>query len=79
MYLTSNADSILSSLNIHAPLCTFRVTKPQAPWLTYSLILRIEPKNKLYHLARRTRSIRDINIYRQHRDEFTSDLSQAIE
>ena len=39
-YLSSIVDGILSSLNIHAPLCTVRVTKPDAPWLTDSLKLK---------------------------------------
>lgn len=67
----------LNEINTNAPLRTFRVTKPSAPWITSVLKERIKNRTKLYKIAIRTNDILDRHIYRHHRNQLTIDLKKA--
>ncbi|XP_024879044.1 uncharacterized protein LOC112459244, partial [Temnothorax curvispinosus] len=75
--LTTITNDITSSLDLHAPTHTFRVTRPSAPWLTDALACRIKHRNRLYNVARRSHNILDFHIYRLFRNELTLDLRRA--
>lgn len=73
------AETLGSVFDRHAPVRTFRVTKPPNPWLTDILKSRIKEKNRLYKKARRNNSLLGLAIFRDVRNKLTIDLRQAKE
>lgn len=69
--------TILTALNNHAPLRTFPIRKPPAPWLTDALKGRIKKRNRLYKQARRSNDLLGLAIYRNFRDQLTLDMRSA--
>lgn len=77
LFLTSVTDGLLIAFDAHAPLRSFRVSKPATPWLTPELESRIKHRNALYKHAKRANSLLGYAIYRQYRDKLTLDLRNA--
>ncbi|XP_071650007.1 uncharacterized protein [Temnothorax longispinosus] len=78
-FLSTLTNDFIASLDTHAPVHTFRVSRPPAPWLTAALTDRIRHRNRLYSIARRSGSILDFQIYRHFRNNLTIDLKKARE
>ncbi|XP_046750069.1 uncharacterized protein LOC124413491 [Diprion similis] len=75
--LNSLDNLLLSEYDNHAPLRTFKVHKPTAPWLSLELKNRIKQRNSLYKQAKRANSLLGLQIYRNYRDALTHDLRLA--
>lgn len=71
--------NVASALDLLAPVCTFRVTRPPAPWLSSALLDRIKSRNRLYRIARRSGSVLNWEIYRATRNKLTLDMRSARE
>lgn len=79
IYSLTDVNSMLNFLNetlgivfnIHAPIRTFRVTKPPAPWLTYNIKQIISLRDKAHKKFRKTRSINDWKYYTELRNYTT--------
>ncbi|XP_071578618.1 uncharacterized protein [Temnothorax nylanderi] len=78
-FLNTITKDITASLDLHAPIRTFRVTRPSAPWLTVALTRRIRHRNQLYSAARRSGNVLDFQIYRHFRNNLTLDIRRARE
>lgn len=70
-------NSLISALDITAPLRTFKVTRPPEPWLTPDLKSRMAQRSSLYKKARRTNSLLGYALYRHHRNALTADIKRA--
>ncbi|XP_071652803.1 uncharacterized protein [Temnothorax longispinosus] len=77
--LSTITKDFASSLDIHAPIRTFRVHRPSAPWLTEALVRGIRHRNRLYNIARRSGSVLDFHIYKQYRNSLTAEMRKARE
>lgn len=75
--VSSIANIIIPALDTHAPLSTFRVSKPPAPWLTDNLKRRMKERDALYKRAKRTSNLLGFAIYRDVRDKLTADIRNA--
>ncbi|XP_077270664.1 uncharacterized protein LOC143901904 [Temnothorax americanus] len=78
-FLNTITNDFTASLDKHAPIHTFRVSRPPAPWLSVALTDRIRHRNRLYNIARRSGSILDFQVYRNYRNNLTLDLRKARE
>lgn len=70
-------DILLSALDTYAPIKTFTVNRPPAPWLSKPLKDRITTRNSLYTQSKRSGLLLDLQIYRRYRDDLKADLTQA--
>lgn len=75
--LLSLSDIYKSSLNVHAPLRSLRVSRPAAPWMTVELRNRMRDRDRLYKRAKRSNNLLGLNIYRDVRNKLTIDLRKA--
>ena len=60
-----------------APLRSFRVRNPGAPWFSVVLRARIRKRNAVYRRARRSGSVLAWAKYSRFRDELVADLRRA--
>ena len=75
--LNSFQNAIISALDDQAPLRSFRVRRPGAPWLSVVSRSRIRERNALYRQARRSGSVLAWAEYRRFRDVLVADLRRA--
>ncbi|XP_024893569.1 uncharacterized protein LOC112468571 [Temnothorax curvispinosus] len=78
-FLSTITNDITTSLDSFAPIHTFCVTRPPAPWLTGDLVREIRHRNRLYKAARRSGNVLNFHIYRLFRNNLTVELRKARE
>ena len=76
-FLESLRGAIVFALNNQAPLPSFPVRRPGAPWLSAILRARIRERNYLFRRAKRSGSILTMAEYRHYRDVLVIDLRRA--
>ena len=75
--LETLAASYRLALDIHAPLSTFRASRPAAPSFTRELEARVRERSRLFKQASRAGSLLGYAIYREFRDGLTRDMRDA--
>ena len=75
--LETLAASYRLALDIHAPLGTFRASRPAAPWFTRDLEVRVRERSRLFKQASRAGSLLGYAIYREFQDRSTRDMRGA--
>ena len=76
-FLESLRGAIVFALDNQAPLRSFPVRRPEAPWLFAILRARIRERNYLFRRAKRSGSILALAEYRHYRDVLVIDLRRA--
>lgn len=71
--------SIFKTLySLHFPTKVYRPTrKTRKPWITAELLQRIKTKDKLYKVFLKTRSLEDLRVFKQYRNQLTKQLRSA--
>ena len=67
----------MTTLDVQAPMQTFRVHRTRAPWLSYSLKLRMMHRNSLFKKAKHSGCVLSMAVYRPYGDELRTDMRLA--
>ena len=77
VFVNSVCETIMTALDVQAPMQIFKVHRTRAPWLSHSLKLRMRPRNSLFRKAKRSGCVLAMAVYRQYRDELRTDMRLA--
>ena len=77
MYLNIINNSLLQSLNIHAPYRTLTSKRPHAPWLTIAIKQQIKVHERLRNTLRRNHTITNRQLFNAQRNKVQDMLIQS--